>query len=186
LNEVQNHVSHLNALSDQILVHEIPKDGLSWNVLDGLSGRNYELLCRMSLCRCEENEIPKVGLSWNVLDDLNGRSCGFLCQMSSYLNKVCQKMVCQCEAHEIPKDGLNEMRAYARLLNQNHVSRYKKVCLTSSFFPGGRRLDLRCVAYLTTRALERGHQILEHRRSFCCCALRDHLPCDEACDRLQF
>jgi hypothetical protein len=106
--------------------------------------------------------------------------------MSFYLNKVCQKMVCRFLGYVIPKDGLSEMRAYARLLNQNHESRYKKVCLTSSFFPGGRMLVLRCVAYLTTRALEHGHQILEHRRSFCCRVLRDRLLCDEACDRLQF
>jgi hypothetical protein len=124
--------------------------------------------------------------SWNVLDDLNGRSCGFLCRMSFGLSMVCRKLVCPFLGFVIPKDGLNEMKAYARLLNQNHVSRYKKVGLTSSFFPGGRRLVLRCVAYLTTRALERGHQILEHRRSFCCRALRDHLPCDEACDLIQF
>jgi hypothetical protein len=86
----------------------------------------------------------------------------------------------------IPKDGQNVKLAYARLVNQNRVSRYKKVCLTSSFFPGGRRLVLRCVAYLTTRALVRGHLILEHRRSFWCRALRAHLLCDEACDLLQF
>jgi hypothetical protein len=95
-------------------------------------------------------------------------------------------MVCQCEAHEIPKDGLNEMQAYARPLNQNRVSRCKKVGLTSSFFPGGRRLVLRSVAYLTTRALERGLLILGHRRSFCCCVLRDRLLCGEACDLIQF
>ena len=96
----------------------------------------------------------------------------------------------QFEVHEIPKDGLSEKRAYARLLNLNHVilnyGRYRKVCLTSSFFPGGRKLDHRCEAYLTTRALERGHLILEHRRSFWFRALRGHQHCDEACDRLQF
>ena len=110
--------------------------------------------------------------------------------MSSYLNKVCQKMVCRCEVHGIPKGGLNEMLAYARLWNLNRVTqncgRYKKACLTSSFFPGGRRLDLRCVVYLTTRALERGHPILGHRRSFWCRALRGHLHCGEACGLLQF
>jgi hypothetical protein len=99
---------------------------------------------------------------------------------------VCQKKVCQFLVCEIPKDDQNEMQAYARLLNQNRVSRYKKVCLTSSFFPGGRRLVLRCVAYLTTRALERGHLIGVHRRSFWCRALRGHLLCDEACDQLRF
>jgi hypothetical protein len=132
------------------------------------------------------HEIPKDGLSWNALDDLNGRSCEILCQMSFAPSKVCRKMVCRFLGYVIPKDGLNEMQAYARRVNQNRVSRCKKVCLTSSFSPGGRRLVLRCVAYLTTRALERGHQILEHRRSFCCRVLRDHLLCDEACDRLQF
>jgi hypothetical protein len=86
----------------------------------------------------------------------------------------------------IPKDGQNVKQVYVRLLNLSHVSRYKKVCLTSSFFPGGRRLVLRCVAYQSTHALVRGHQILEHRRSFWCRALRGHLLCDEACDLLQF
>jgi hypothetical protein len=195
LNEVQNHVSHLNALSDQILEHEIPMDDLSLNEPDDLNGRSFLLLCRMSfclskVCRCEVHEIPMDGQSWSVLDGLmdalSGRSFWHRGQMSFCLSRVCQKMVCQFLAHEIPKDGLNEMQAYARPLNQNRVSRYKKVCLTSSFFPGGRRLDLRCVAYLTTRALERGHQILGHRRSFCCSALRDRLLCDEACDLLQF
>jgi hypothetical protein len=133
------------------------------------------------------HEIPKDGQSLNVLDDLmdalNGRSFfhQFLC-----LRMVCQKKVCQFLESVIPKDGRNEKLAYAHLLNQNRVSRYKKVYLTSSFFPGGRRLVLRCVAYLSTRALVRGHQILEHRRSFWCRALRGHLLCDEACDQLQF
>jgi hypothetical protein len=90
----------------------------------------------------------------------------------------------------IPKDGQNEKLAFARLLNQNHVilnyGRYKKVDLTSSFFPGGRKLDHRCVAYLSTRALVRGHQIGENRRSFWCRALRGHRHCDEACGLLQF
>jgi hypothetical protein len=99
---------------------------------------------------------------------------------------VCQKKVGQFLGYEIPKDGQNVMLAYARLLNLNRGSRYKKVCLTSSFFPGGRRLVLRCAAYLTTRALVRGHQILEHRRSFWCRALHDLQLCDEACDQLQF
>jgi hypothetical protein len=88
--------------------------------------------------------------------------------------------------HEIPKDGLSEMLACDLTRVILNCGRYKKVCLTSSFFPGGRKPDLRCVAYLTTRALERGHLIVEHRRSFCCHALRDRLLCDEACDRLRF
>jgi hypothetical protein len=129
-------------------------------------------------------------LSWSVLDGLmdalSGRSFWHRGQMSFCLSRVCQKMVDQFLVHEIPMDDLNEMLAYARLLNQNHVSRYKKVCLTSSFSPGGRRLVLRCVAYLTTRALERGLLIVEHRRSFCCRVLRDHLLCGDACDRLLF
>jgi hypothetical protein len=90
----------------------------------------------------------------------------------------------------IPKDDQNEKLAYARLVNQNHVilnyGRYTKVDLTSSFFPGGRKLDHRCEAYLSTRALERGHLILGHRRSFWCRALRAHLHCDEACGLLRF
>jgi hypothetical protein len=99
---------------------------------------------------------------------------------------VGQKKVCQFLGYEIPKDGQNVMLAYARLLNLSRGSRYKKVALTSSFFPGGRRLVLRCVAYQSTRALVRGHLILEHRRSFWCRALHGHLLCDEACDLLQF
>jgi hypothetical protein len=99
-------------------------------------------------------------------------------------------MVDQFLERVIPKDGLNEMLAYARLLNLNRVNlncgRYKKVCLTSSFFPGGRRLVLRCEVYLTTRALERGHLILEHRRSFWFRELRGRRHCGEACDQLQF
>ena len=121
-----------------------------------------------------------------MLDGLNGRSFLSPGQMSFALRKVCQKMVDQFLVHEIPMDGQNEKLAYARLLNLNRGSRYKKVCLTSSFFPDGRRPDHRCVAYLTTHALERGHLILEHRRSFWCRALRGHLLCDEACDRLRF
>ena len=74
LNEVQNHVNHLSALSGQILEHVIPKDDLSLNELDDLSGRNCELLYRMSLARCEVHEIPKDDLSSNGLDDLFGRS----------------------------------------------------------------------------------------------------------------
>jgi hypothetical protein len=70
-----------------------------------------------------------------------------------------QKMVCRCEVHVIPKDGLNEMLACDLNRVNLNCGRYKKVDLTSSFFPGDRRLDLRCVAYLTTRALERGHLI---------------------------
>ena len=121
-----------------------------------------------------------------MLDGLNGRSFLSPGQMSFALRKVCQKMVDQFLVHEIPMDGQNEKLAYARLLNQIHASRYKKACLTSSFFPGGRRLVLRCVAYQSTRALERGHLILVHRRSFWCRALRDRLLCDEACDQLRF
>ena len=125
LNEAQIRVNHLSALSDRFLVRVIPMDDLSWNVLDGLSGRSF-------LHRG---------------------------QMSFYLRKVCQMKVGRCEVHEIPKDGQNVKLAYARLLNLNRVNRYKKVCLTSSFFPGGRRLVLRCVVYQSTRALERGHLI---------------------------
>jgi hypothetical protein len=126
------------------------------------------------------------GQSLNVLDDLFGRSFLRHGQMSFCLRMVCQKKVGQFLECVIPKGGLSEKLAYARLLNLNHESRYKKVCLTSSFFPGGRRLVLRCVAYLTTRALVRGRLILEHRRSFWCRALRGHRLCDEACDLLQF
>jgi hypothetical protein len=132
------------------------------------------------VCRCAVREIPKDGQSLNALDDLFGRS--FLLRG--------QKKVCQFLVHEIPMDGQSGQLAYARLLNQNRVilnyGRYKKVDLTSSFFPGGRRLVLRCVAYLSTRASVRGHLILEHRRSFWCRALRGHRLCDEACDRLRF
>jgi hypothetical protein len=124
------------------------------------------------------------------MDALNGRSFLHRGQMSFALSKVCQKMVCQFLVHEIPMDGQSGQLAYARLLNQNRVilnyGRYKKVCLTSSFFPGGRRLVLRCVAYLSTRALERGHLIGVHRRSFWCRAQRGHQLCDEACDQLRF
>jgi hypothetical protein len=157
LNEVRIHESHLSALGDQFLKRVIPKDGQSLILLGDLNGRSFLLRGLMSFC----------------------------------LRMVCPKKVGRCEVHEIPKDGQNEMLAYARLLNLNrvnlnHESRYKKVYLTSSFFPGGRRLVLRCVAYLSTRALVRGHQILEHRRSFWCRALRDHPLCDEACDLPQF
>ena len=138
------------------------------------------------VCRCEVHEIPKDGQSLNVLDDPNGRSFLLLCQKSFCLSKVYQKKDGQFLERVIPKDGQIEMLAYARLLNLNRVSRYKKVCLTSSFFPGGRRLVLRYEVYLTTRALERGRQILEHRRSFWCRALRGHRLCGEACDRIQF
>jgi hypothetical protein len=130
--------------------------------------------------------IPKDGLSLIVPDALSGRSFLHLGQMSFALHKVYQMKVGRCEVHEIPKDGQSAMLTYARSLNQNRVSRYKKVCLTSSFFPGGRRLVLRCVVYQSTRALERGHLILEHRRSFWCRALRGHRLCDEACGLLQF
>jgi hypothetical protein len=141
------------------------------------------------VCRCEVHEIPRDG-RLNVLDDLIGRSFLRRGQMSFCLSMNGQKKVGQFLEHVIPKDGLNEKLAYARLLNLSRVSqnygRYKKVCLTSSFSPGGRRLVLRCGVYLTTRALERGHLILEHRRSFWCRALRGHRHCDEACDQLQF
>jgi hypothetical protein len=184
--EVRTHESPLSALGDQFLEHVIPKDGLSSNVLVCLSS-----FCQKKVCRCEVHEIPKDDQSLIALDDLSGRSFLLRGLMSFCLRMVCQKKVGQFLECVIPKDGQNEMLAYARLLNlnrgnRNHESRYKKVCLTSSFFPGGRRLVLRCVAYLSTRALVRGHQILEHRRSFWCRALRDHPLCDEACDRLQF
>jgi hypothetical protein len=201
LNEVQIHVSPLSALGDQFLVRVIPKDDLSLILLDDLSGRSFWLLmiylgsfCQMKVGRCEVHEIPKDGQSLNVLDGLSdalsGRSFLLRGQKSFALSKVCQKMVCQFLVHEIPMDGLSGQLAYARLLNLNRAilncGRYKKVCLTSSFFPGGRRLVLRCVAYQSIRALERGHPIGEHRRSFWCRALRGHLLCDEACDLLQF
>jgi hypothetical protein len=131
-------------------------------------------------------EIPKDGQSLNALDDLFGRSFLLRGLMSFALRMVCQKKVGQFLECVIPKDGQNVMLAYARHLNLNRGSRYKKVCLTSSFFPGGRRLVLQCVVYQSTRALERGHLIGVHRRSFWCCALRGHRLCDEACDRLQF
>jgi hypothetical protein len=196
LNEVQNHVTHLSALGDQFLERVIPKDGLSWILLDDLNGRSFlrhgqmsfclRMVCQKKVCRCEVHVIPKGVQSLNVLDDLSGRSFLLRGQMSFCLRMVCQKKVGQFLEFVIPKDGQNVKLAYARLLNRNHESRYKKVCLTSSFFPGGRRLVRRCVAYLTTRALVRGRQILEHRRSFWCRALRDRQLCDEACDRLQF
>ena len=162
----------------------------------GLSGRSFLLRGQMSFCLrmvCQkkvgqflECVIPKDGQSLNALDDLFGRSFLLRGLMSFCPSKVYQMKVGRCEVHEIPKDGQNVKLAYARLLNLNHVSRYKKVCLTSSFFLGGRRLVLRCVAYLTTRDLVRGHQILEHRRSFWFRALHDLQLCDEACDQLQF
>jgi hypothetical protein len=200
LNEVRIHVSHLSALGDQFLERVIPKDGLSWNVLDGLSGRSFwcrgqmsfclRKVCQKMVCQFLVHVIPKDGQSSNVLDDLSGRSFLLLGLMSFCLRMVCQKKVCQFLECVIPKDGQNEMLAYARLLNLNHVNlnygRYKKVCLTSSFFPGGRKLVLRCVAYQSTRALVSGHLIGEHRRSFWFRALRGHLLCDEACDRLRF
>jgi hypothetical protein len=156
---VQIHVNHLSALSDQFLVHVIPKDGQSWNVLGDLSDRSFWLLmiclssfCQKMVCQCEAREIPKDDRSLNVLDDLNGRSLWLRGQKSFALSKVCQKMICQFLGYVIPMDGQNEVLAYARLLNLNRVSRYKKVYLTSSFFPGDRRLVLRCVAYLSTHA----------------------------------
>ena len=163
----------------------------------GLSGRSFLLLmiclskvCQKMVCQFLVHEIPKDGQSSNVrgdpMDGLSGRSFLHRGQMSFALRKVCQKMVDLFLGYGIPMDGQSGQLAYARLLNQNRVSRYKKVCLTSSFFPGGRKLVLRCVAYQSTRALVRGHQIGEHRRSFWCRALRGHQLCDEACDRLQF
>jgi hypothetical protein len=129
---------------------------------------------QMKVGRCVVHEIPKDGQSSNVLDGLsdalNGRSFLRHGRRSFCPSKVCQKKDGQFLVCAIPKDGQNEMLAYARLLSQNDVilnyGRYKKVDLTSSFFPGGRRLVLRCEAYLSTRALERGHQILGNRRSF--------------------
>jgi hypothetical protein len=197
LNEARIRVNHLSALSDQFLVCVIPKDGQSLIVLDDLIGRSFWLLMiylssygQKMVCQFLVHVIPKDGQSSNVLDDLSGRSFLLLGLMSFCLRMVCQKKVCQFLVCVIPKDGQSGQLAYARLENRNHVNlnygRYKKVCLTSSFFPGGRRLVLRCVAYLSTRALVRGHLILEHRRSFWCRAQRAHLRCDEACDLLQF
>jgi hypothetical protein len=177
LNEARIRVNHLSALSDQFLVHVIPMDGQSLIVLDDLSGRSFLLrgqmsfclrkVCQKMVCRCEVHEIPKDDQSLTLLDDpmdaLSGRSFLHRGQMSFALRKVCQKMVGQFLECVIPKDGRNEKLAYARFVNRNHVilnyGRYKKVCLTSSFFPGGRRLVLRCVVYQSTRALERGHLI---------------------------
>ena len=197
LNEVQNLVSHLSALGDQFSEHVIPKDGLGSNVpvclKCGQSGRSFLplLICLNSFCQMKvgqflECEIPTDGLSLNALDDLFCRSF-LLCGLMSFaLRMVCQKKVGQFLGYEIPKDGQNVMLAYARLLNLNRGSRYKNVCLTSSFFPGGRRLVLRCVVYQSTRALVRGHLIGVHRRSFWFRALRGHQLCGEACDLLQF
>jgi hypothetical protein len=118
---------------------------------------------QMKVGRCVVHEIPKDDRSSNVLDDLSGRSFLRHGRRSFCLRMVCQKKVGQFLECVIPKDGQNEKLAYARLVNQNHVilnyGRYKKVYLTSSFFPGGRKLVLRCEAYLSTRALERGHLI---------------------------
>jgi hypothetical protein len=144
------------------------------------------MVCQKKVCRCAVHVIPKDGRSSNALDDLSGRSFLLRGLMSFCLRMVCQKKVGQFLECVIPKDGLSVKLAYARLLNLNRVSRYKKVCLTSSFFPGGRRLVLRCVVYQSTRALERGHLIGVHRRSFWCRALRGHRLCDEACDRFRF
>jgi hypothetical protein len=141
-------------------------DDLSWNVLDGLSGRSFwcrgqmsfclRKVCQKMVCQCEGHEIPKDDQSLILLGDpmdaLNGRSFLHRGQMSFALRKVCQKMVDLFLGYGIPMDGQSGQLAYARLLNQNRVSRYKKVCLTSSFFPGGRKLVLRCVAYLSTHA----------------------------------
>jgi hypothetical protein len=170
LNEAQIHVNHLSALSDQFLVHVIPMDGQSLIVLVALSGRSFLSLmiclskvCQKMVCQFLVHEIPKDGQSSNVrgdpMDGLSGRSFLHRGQMSFCPSKVYQMKVGRCEVHEIPMDGQSGQLAYARLLNQNRVSRYKKVCLTSSFFPGGRKLVLRCVAYQSTRALVRGHLI---------------------------
>ena len=190
-------MSHLNALSDQFLVHVIPKDDLSSSVPDDLIGRSFWLLmiclssfCQMKVDRCEVHEIPKGDLSLILLgdpmDDLIGRSFLHRGQMSFALSRVCQKMVDRFLVHEIPMDGQSGQLACDLNRAILNCGRYKKVCLTSSFFPGGRRLVLRCVAYQSTRALERGHLIGVHRRSFWCRALRGHRLCDEACDLLQF
>jgi hypothetical protein len=85
LNEAQIHVNPLSALSDQFLVHVIPKDGQSSNVLGdpmhGPNGRSFWLLmiclskvCQKMVCQFLVHEIPMDGQSLNVLDDLNGRS----------------------------------------------------------------------------------------------------------------
>jgi hypothetical protein len=187
LNEAHSHVSHRIARNDRTLGRVTPKDDLSSSVLDDLCGRSCERLYQKNLCRCEVHEIPKDGLSSSVQVGRNGRS---FFRPLIYRNSFDLMKVGRCEVHGIPKGGLNEKLAYARLLNLsrvilNHESHYKKACLTSSFSPGGRRLVLRCVAYLTIRALELGHQILEHRRSFWCRALRGHRRCDEACGCLQ-
>ena len=77
LNEVQNHVSHLNALGDQFLEHVIPTDGQSSNVpvclKCGQSGRSFllrglmsfalRMVCQKKVCRCAVREIPKDGQS---------------------------------------------------------------------------------------------------------------------------
>jgi hypothetical protein len=192
LNEAQIRVNHLSALSDQFLVRVIPTDGQSLIVLDDLIGRSFWLLMiylssfdQMKVCQFLVHVIPKDGQSLIVQDDLSGRSFLLRGQMSFCLHRVCQKMVDRFLVRVIPKDGQSGQLTYARLLNLN-CGRYKKVCLTSSFFPGGRKLVLRCVAYQSTRALERGHLIGVHRRSFWCRALRGHRLCDEACDQLRF
>ena len=162
-----------------------------------LIGRSFwhRMICLSSFCQKMvdqflERVIPKDGQSSNVLGDprvaLSGRSFLLRGQMSFALRKVCQMMVDQFLVRVIPKDGQSVMLACDLNRAILDCGRYKKVYLTSSFFPGGRRLVLRCVAYLTTRAWERGHQILGHRRSFWCRALRGHLLCDEACDQLRF
>jgi hypothetical protein len=122
------------------------------------------MVCQKKVGQCEVHEIPKDGQSLILLGGLSGRSFLLRGPMSFCHRMVCQKKVGQFLECVIPKDGQNEMLAYARLLNlnrvnRNHESRYKKVYLTSSFCPGGRRLVLRCVAYLSTRALERGRLI---------------------------
>jgi hypothetical protein len=77
LNEVQNHVSHLNALGDLFLERVIPTDGQSSNVpvclKCGQSGRSFlhhglmsfalRMVCQKKDGQFLECEIPKDGLS---------------------------------------------------------------------------------------------------------------------------
>jgi hypothetical protein len=132
------------------LVRGIPTGGPSSSVLDALNGRSFLLQMiylnsfgQRMVGQFLEHGTPKDGQSLNVLDDrlsdLSGHSFLRHGLMSFDLSKDGQKMVGLFLGHEIPKDRQSEKLAYARLLNQNHESRYKKVCLTSSFFPGGRR-----------------------------------------------
>ncbi len=78
--------------------------------------------------------------------------------------------LCRCEEHETPMDDLS-LNVLDALNGQS-----KKVCLTRTSFPGGRRLqDEFCQ---TIRA--------SGRQSFFHHVLRDRLLCDEACDLLRF